>query len=330
MTDNRPADTSEEAGARGRTPRVAVVGSAVVDFVAHVPTRPRPGETVLARDLTVAVGGKGVNQAIAAARLGAEVAFVGCVGDDALGEMIRQALSRDRVDASHLLTTSDDGTAIASVVVDDTGENSIVMAPRANMRLTPQDVEAAAALIQKADVLLLQGEVPMDASLAAARIAHDAGATVILNAAPAIAFPPALLALTDVLVVNEHEAVALAEDPAAAAAADWPGLARKLFPSGPRAVIITLGDQGAYLNDGVNEASLPAHTVAVADPTGAGDAFCGAVAAELARGSPLADAVRLGNAAGALAVTVTGAEPALPHRAAVERLLAQDKRKELP
>ena len=299
----------------------------MVDFVAHVPTRPRPGETVLARDLTVAVGGKGVNQAIAAARLGAEVAFVGCVGDDALGEMIRRALARDGVDASHLLTASNEGTAIASVVVDDSGENSIVMAPRANKRLAPEDIEAAAALIQSADVLLLQGEIPMDASLAAARIAHQAGATVILNAAPAVAFPPALLGLTDVLVVNEHEAAALAQDPAAAAAADWPALARKLFPLGPRAVIITLGDQGAYLNDGASEASLPAHVVKVADPTGAGDAFCGAVATELARGASLTDAVRLGNAAGALAVTVTGAEPALPRRAAVERLLAQDKRR---
>ena len=309
---------------------MAVVGSAVVDFIAHVPARPRPGETVLARDLTVAVGGKGCNQAIAAARLGAQVAFVGCVGDDALGEMIRQALARDGVDAGHLLTTSDEGTAIGMPVVDDSGENSIVMAPRANMRLTPDDVDAAAPLIQRADVLLLQGEIPMDASLAAARIAHGASATVILNAAPAGPFPPALLALTDVLVVNEHEAAALAEDPAAATAADWPALARKLLRLGPRAVIITLGDQGAYLNDGAGEASLAAHAVTAVDPTGAGDAFCGTIAAELARGVPLTDAVRLANAAGALAVTVTGAEPALPHRAAVERLLAQTNRKGLP
>jgi ribokinase len=168
----------------------------------------------------------------------------------------------------------------------------------------------------------------MDASLAAARIARQAGARVILNAAPAAAFPAALLALTDVLVVNEHEAAALAEDPDAAAAADWPALARKLLPLGPRAVIITLGDQGAYLNDGGSEASLAAHAVTAVDPTGAGDAFCGAIAAELARGAPLADAVRLANAAGALAVTVTGAEPALPRLAAVERLLAQTNRKE--
>ena len=307
-----------------------MVGSAVVDFIAHVPARPRPGETVLARDLTVAVGGKGCNQAIAAARLGAEVAFVGCVGDDALGEMIRQALARDGLDASRLRTTSNEGTAIGMPVVDDSGENTIVMAPRANMCLTPEDVEMAAALIQQADVLLLQGEVPMDASLTAARIARAAGAQVILNAAPAAAFPPALLALTDVLVVNEHEAAAIAEDPDAAAAANWPALARRLLRLGPRAVIITLGDQGAYLNDGASEASLAAHTVAVADPTGAGDAFCGAIAAELARGAPLTDAVRLANAAGALAVTVTGAEPALPRRAAVERLLAQDNRKESP
>jgi ribokinase len=304
---------------------VTVVGSAVVDFIAHVPARPRPGETVLARDLTVAVGGKGCNQAIAAARLGAEVAFVGCVGDDALGEMIRQALAHDGIDGSHLRMTSDDGTAIGMPVVDDSGENSIVMAPRANMRLSLDDVEAASALIQLADALLLQGEIPMDASLAAARIARGAGATVILNAAPAEPFPPALLALTDVLVVNEHEAAALAEDLAAAAAADWPALASKLQRLGPRAVIITLGDQGAYLNDGTSEASLAAHAVTAVDPTGAGDAFCGAIATELARGAPLADAVRLANAAGALAVTVTGAEPALPRRAAVERLLAEAK-----
>jgi ribokinase len=182
---------------------VTVVGSAVVDFIAHVPARPRPGETVLARDLTVAVGGKGCNQAIAAARLGAEVAFVGCVGDDALGEMIREALARDGIDAGHLLTTSEEGTAIGMPVVDDSGQNSIVMAPRANMRLTPGDVEAASALVKQADALLLQGEIPMDASLAAARIAREAGATVILNAKSS--------GLTDVLVVNEFEAAALAQ-----------------------------------------------------------------------------------------------------------------------
>ena len=276
----------------------------------------------------MAVGGKGCNQAIAAARLGAEVAFVGCVGDDALGEMIRQALARDGVDAGHLHTTSDEGTAIGMPVVDDSGENSIVMAPRANMRLTPEDVEAASTLIKQADVLLLQGEIPMDASLAAARIARGDGATVILNAAPAGPFPSALLALTDVLVVNEFEAAALAEDPAAAAASDWPALARKLLRLGPRAVIITLGDQGACLNDGASEASLAAHAVTAVDPTGAGEAFSGAVAAEHARGAPQTDAVRQANAAGALAVTVTGAEPALPRRAAVERLLAQTNRKE--
>jgi ribokinase len=319
VTDDRLGRGTDDQ----RRPRVTVVGSAVVDFIAHVPARPRPGETVLAHDLTVAVGGKGCNQAIAAARLGAEVAFVGCVGDDALGEMIRQALARDGVDASHLRTTPDEGTAIGMPVVDDSGQNAIVMAPRANMRLTPEDVEAASTLIQQADALLLQGEIPMDASLAAARIARGAGSTVILNAAPAGPFPPALLALTDVLVVNEFEAAALAEDAAATAAADWPALARRLLRLGPRAVIITLGDQGAYLNAGASEASLAAHAVTAIDPTGAGDAFCGAVAAELARGAPLAAAVRLANAAGALAVTVTGAEPALPRRGAVERLLAQ-------
>jgi ribokinase len=309
---------------------VTVVGSAVVDFVAHVPVRPRPGETVLARDLTVAVGGKGCNQAIAAARLGAEVAFVGCVGDDPLGGMIRQALARDGVDARHLYTTSKEGTAIGMPVVDDSGQNTIVMAPRANMRLTPDDVRAASTLIEQANALLLQGEIPMDASLAAARIAHGAGAIVILNAAPAGPFPPALLDLTDVLVVNEFEAATLTEDSAAAEAADWPALARKLLRLGPRAVIITLGDQGAYLNDGACEASLAAHAVKAVDPTGAGDAFCGAVAAELARGLPLTDAVRLANAAGALAVTITGAEPALPRRADVERLLTRTDRKETP
>jgi ribokinase len=306
-----------------RTGKVAVVGSAVVDLIAHVHARPRPGETVLAHGLTMAVGGKGCNQAIAAARMGATASFVGMVGDDPFGDMIRQALQRDGVDARHLRVSPEEGTALGMPVVDDRGENAIVMAPRANTRLTAEHVREAAPLVREADVLLLQGEVPSEASTTAAEIVHDAGGRVMLNAAPAGEFPPRLLSLTDILVVNEHEAAALAgarpEDD------DWPAMAQELLPLGPRAVIITLGEQGAYLRDGAQEQSVPAYRMRAIDATGAGDAFCGALAAEVARETHLAEAVRIANAAGALAVTVSGAEPSLPWWDAVRRLLCESK-----
>jgi ribokinase len=305
-------------------PRVAVVGSAVVDFIAYVPSRPLPGETVLAQRFTVAVGGKGCNQAIAAARMGADVSFVGCVGDDPLGEMIRQALARDGVDVRHLRTVSDEGTAIGMPVVDDSGQNAIVMAPRANTRLTAEQVHGAAPLLEQAHVLLLQGEVPPEASIAAAEIAHAAGAKVAFNAAPAGSFPERLLLLTDILVVNEHEAAALTEGPPPEPD-DCPTVAQTLLALGPQAVVITLGEQGAYLTHGVEELRLEAYAVNSVDATGAGDAFCGALAAEVARGTDLVQAVRIANAAGALAVTVEGAEPSLPRRQAVLRLMHREQ-----
>lgn len=306
-----------------RTGKVAVVGSAVVDLIAHVHARPRPGETVLAHGFTMAVGGKGCNQAIAAARMGATPSFVGMVGNDPFGSMIRRALERDGVDARHLRVATEEGTALGMPVVDDRGENAIVMAPRANTRLTAEHVREAAPLLREADVLLLQGEVPMEASIEAAEIVHTARGRVVLNAAPAGDFPPRLLALTDILVVNEHEAAALVG--ARAEEDDWPAIARELLRLDPRAVIITLGEQGAYLRDGTREQWAPAHRVRPVDATGAGDAFCGALAAEVARETDLAEAVRIANAAGALAVTVAGAEPSLPRRDAVQRLLRESK-----
>ncbi|MGQ9573065.1 MAG: ribokinase [Chloroflexota bacterium] len=309
-----------EAGTDSDPPRVAVVGSAVVDFIAYVRVRPRPGETVLAQRFIMAVGGKGCDQAIAAARMGAGVCFVGCVGDDPLGEMIRRALVQDGVDVRHLHTVADEGTAIGMPVVDESGENAIVMAPRANTRLGPDQVRAAATLLRQADVLLLQGEVPWPASIEAAEIVRAAGGQVVLNAAPAGPFPQGLLRLSDVLVVNEHEVAALAEAPASSRN-DCLAVAQQLLGLGPRAVVITLGDQGAYLNDGGRELWLEAYCVNPVDATGAGDAFCGALAAEIAAGSDLAQAVRIANAAGALAVTGEGAEPSLPSRQAVARFL---------
>lgn len=306
------------------SPRVAVVGSAVVDFIAYVGARPRPGETVLAQRFTIAVGGKGCNQAIAAARMGASVCFVGCVGDDPLGEMIREALVRDGVDVGHLRTVADEGTAIGMPVVDDSSQNAIVMAPRANSLLSAEQVRGAAALVEQADLLLLQGEVPPEASIEAAEIAHAGGAQVVLNAAPAGPFPQRLLLLSDILVVNEHEAAALTKA-SPPRPNDCPAVAQKLLALGPRAVVITLGEQGAYLSDGAKELRVEAHGVNAVDATGAGDAFCGALAAEVACGSDLTEGVRIANAAGALAVTVEGAEPSLPRRETVARFLRRQR-----
>ena len=272
------------------TGRVLVLGSLNVDLVTRVERHPRPGETVLGEGLDRLAGGKGANQAVAAAAAGASVAMVGCVGDDAGGSAYRARLERLGIDVTGVRVVAGTSTGHALIAVSDDGENSIVVIPGANELFDEREVDAVDAL-GPGDVLLVQLEVPRAVVCTAVRRAAGRGARVVLNTAPYAALPPDVIALADPVVANEHEMAALAE-----AGAE------------PRSLLVTFGANGAAW-DGV---TAPAHEVAAADvvdTTGAGDAFCGALAASLASGADRATALDAALAAGAAAVRHTGAQP---------------------
>jgi len=301
---------------------VVVVGSLNIDLVVRTKALPRPGETIIASQLQAIPGGKGANQAVAAARLGAHVSLIGRVGADAYGEQLRQAISQEGVEVSGVLREEGTSTGLALIVVEDSGQNMIVVVSGANARLAPADINAAATVIAEHDVLLLQLETPMQTVARAAEVAHRHGLKTILNPSPACNLPDELWPLVDVLVANESEAGLLAgvpirsQEDAERAAID---LARR----GACAVVITLGKHGALAIDGASLSLLPAFDVPVVDTTAAGDAFVAGLAVALVEGRALADAVRWGNAAGALACTRMGAQPSLPSRVELLSLLGE-------
>ncbi|MFI0372321.1 ribokinase [Actinomadura sp. 1N219] len=295
---------------RSRDWDVVVVGSVNADLVVGVDRRPAPGETVLGSDLATHPGGKGANQAVAAARLGGRAGLVGRVGGDGHGELLRGALAADGVGLAHLATTPDAPTGVALITVGPDGDNSIIVSPGANARLGPDDVAAARAMIAGAAVVSFQLEVPLPAVLAAARVAADAGGRIVLNLSPPAPVPDELLALCDPLVVNEHEAAyLLGED----GDGDPRAMAAALVRSGPRSAVVTLGADGVVIADGaaapVRIASPKADAV---DTTGAGDAFTAALCLRLARGDSLPDAARYAARAGAAAVRKAGAQSSFP------------------
>ncbi len=297
---------------------VTVVGSLNMDLVVRVERHPRPGETVLGRGHDELPGGKGANQAVAAARLGAQVRMVGRVGDDPHGRALLSSLTRAGVDVAGV-RTSGARTGVAFIQVDDSGQNAIVVSPGANAELAVADLDAVGL---GTAVLMLQLEVPVAVSLAAARAARRSGALVVLNLAPARSLAPAELQDVTHLIVNEHEAGVLLNVAADDIVAEPEAAAGRLTELVPAAVI-TLGAQGAaYATREGDGGTQPAFAVRVVDTTAAGDAFAGALAARLAAGEPgLSTAVRHACAAGSLATTVLGAQPSLPTSEAVERLL---------
>ncbi|GLZ05133.1 ribokinase [Actinomadura sp. NBRC 104412] len=289
---------------------VVVVGSVNADLVIGVERRPGPGETVLGSDLAVYPGGKGANQAVAAARLGGRVAILARIGDDGNGALLRSALADAGVDLGHLLRTPGP-SGVALITVDPDGDNSIIVSPGANRRLLPSDVPPARPLLEGASVVSFQLEIPLETVHAAARTAADAGARVVLNLSPPAPLPDDLLALCDPLVVNEHEAAFLL---GRQGRGDGPaGLAERLLARGPRSVVITLGGDGALAADASGTASVPAPRVEAVDTTGAGDAFTAALCLRLARGDALADAARHAVRVGAAAVRAPGAQSSYPY-----------------
>ena len=298
-------------------PQICVVGSLNMDLVVQTPVLPSAGETLLGGPFATFLGGKGANQAVAAARAGAEVTIVGCVGDDAYGTAIRAGIEAEGIDVRHILERGDVASGVALIAVTPDGQNTIIVAPGANTTLTVEDIEHAAGAIAAADVLLLQLEVPLAVVVHAATLAHGAS-TVVLNPAPVQPLPEALVRSADYIVPNETEAAALT----GVTPAGWTTAAeaaRVLQQMGVENVVITLGSRGALLLHGTETHRQPAYTVDAVDTTAAGDAFLGAFAVALAEGLTAPDAVRRGAAAGALAATQYGAQPSLPTR---EEILA--------
>jgi ribokinase len=300
-----------------RNAKVVVVGSFNMDLVVKAGRRPQTGETLMGEEFGMFIGGKGSNQAIAAARLGADVTMIGKLGTDLFGDTLMAAHAEEGIHTDYVIRDTEVGTGIASILIDADGDNSIVIVPQANMRLSVEDIERASESIAAADVLLLQLEVPIAASQRAAEIAKSNGATVVLNPAPAQELPDDFLAQVDILTPNEVETESLS-GVKVSTATDAERAAKVLLDKGLSAVILTLGERGAVLLTPDLTRQVPAYTVEVVDTTAAGDAFCGALATVLARGDNLVDAVAFANAAGALAVTVLGAAPSMPTATQVE------------
>lgn len=300
---------------------IVVVGSLNMDLVVSVRQRPRTGETVLGSDVRFVGGGKGANQAIAAARLGGRVSMVGKVGDDPFGGTLTANLTAAGVATGGVKVEPGVSSGVAFITLDAAGDNQIIVSPGANARLTPADVRAQAGLIRQARVLLLQLETPLPTVVEAARVAHEQGATVILDPAPAQPLPSELLKLVDFLTPNEHEAAALSDQPitdlksAKVAAA-------KLLSQGVRQVLLKLGGEGVLCAAGNTFEHVPAFPVEVVDTTAAGDAFGAAFAVAWLEHGDLARALRFASAAGALTVTKAGAQSSLPYRKEVEAFLA--------
>ena len=299
-------------------PRVLVVGSANVDFTVALPRLPRPGETVSEGTLLVARGGKGANQAVAARRLGAEVRLVACVGEDASGRDVRQALTDEGIGVEAIVTTAHAATGTALIVVDAEGRNQIAVAPGANRALTLADVDRRAADFAWAEVVVCSLEIPLATARRALECARRYGALTILNPAPLPDRGLDFLDLGDYVTPNDGEAARLTGLPLA----DLDGaatVAAAVHALGSAHAIVTLGAGGAVAAGAGGRVHVPAFEVTAVDTTGAGDAFNGALGVALAERRPMAEAMRFANAAAGLACTVRGAQPSLPTRQQVER-----------
>lgn len=321
---------------------VIVLGSLITDLVARAPRLPHPGESFIGDEFGTFLGGKGFNQAVAAARLGASVTLIGRVGTDVFGDAFFPACASEGIHSEHLTRDSSAGTGIACIMIaTDSGQNAIIVLPRSNLTITPAEVEATmqtilsqpptnSALSASPGVFMAQCEMRMATIATGLRLAHEAGMTTMLNAAPIPRgpFPDDLFPLIDILAVNETEAAALAglavDSPMAAHTA-----AEGLLAQGSKHVVITLGAQGAIWSTldskgtHVSHQEIPAISVKQVDATAAGDAFCGALAASLAEGMPMMKALTRATAAGAVTVTRRGAFPSLPTAAEIEELLGQ-------
>jgi len=301
--------------------RIVVMGSSNTDMIIKVPRIPRPGETITGGKFSMAAGGKGANQAVAAARSGGRVTLIARVGNDLFGETAIEDFAADGIDVHCVLKDGEAPSGTALIFVGEDGENSIGVAPGANARLTRTDVERFREVIESADMLVMQLETPMETVEAAAGIAANKGVRTILNPAPAAPVPPDILALVGILTPNEHEAkvltgVEVRDETGARRAAE------ALVKQGVGTALITLGAQGAFVLSEDFRGMVRGYAVEAVDSTAAGDVFNGALAVALCEGRPLRDAVVFANAAAALSVTRLGAQPSIPRRREIDAFLS--------
>ncbi|NOZ21563.1 MAG: ribokinase [Planctomycetes bacterium] len=303
------------------TPTILVVGSLNMDLVVRAEHIPGPGQTLIGHDFQTVPGGKGANQAVAAARLGAKTYMVGRVGGDSFGSALVEALEESRVTTDYLEIDEMEANGVALILVDDQGENSIVVAPGANGKVTPHDVRSAEAAWAEASHVVLQLEIPLDAVECTLDTAREKGVTSVLDAGPAMKVPMELLRKADILSPNESETEALigrrVTDLDSARDA-----AKCFLDNGIGTVVLKLGDEGCLVATASDMTHVPAHKVKAVDTTAAGDAFTAALAVSLAEGKFLLDAAHYAAAVGAIAVTCFGAQPSLPTREVVERFIA--------
>lgn len=313
-----PEDKTSMTTHRSRP--IIVVGSSNTDMVIKTRRLPGPGETVLGGRFTMAPGGKGANQAVAAARAGGRVHLVARVGSDLFGESALQGFRRDGLHIDHVQTDDQAHSGIALIIVNEDGENSIAVASGANARLSPDDIRAARETIGRAGILLVQLEIPMETVEEAVKIAAEAGVKVIMNPAPARPLDPPVLQRIDYMTPNENEienitGIKVENEKDAATAA------RILLHHGVKTVLITLGQRGVYVAGQGFRKLIPGFKVEAVDSTAAGDVFCGALAVAIAEEKSLLDAVRFANAAAAISVMRLGAQPSAPGREEIEAFL---------
>lgn len=300
-------------------PKIIVVGSSNTDMIIQLERIPRPGETILGGQFSTAAGGKGANQAVAAARAGGQVTFVARVGRDMFGDQALAGFVQDGINVDHIVRDESAPSGVALIFVARDGENSIAVAGGANGQLSPADVQRAASVLTDASMLVMQLETPLPTVQAAAELAAQAGVRLILNPAPAQALPDALLQRVSILTPNETEAelltgVAVTDEAAANMAAD------KLLARGVQTVILTLGARGALVVNAASRQLVAGFVVKAVDTVAAGDVFNGALAVAMAEGQPLPQAVRFANAAAAISVTRLGAQPSAPQRHEIDQL----------
>ena len=302
--------------------KLVVLGSINADHILNLESFPTPGETVTGQHYQVAFGGKGANQAVAAGRSGADIAFIACTGDDDIGERVRRQLERDRIDVAPVRAVNAQSTGVALIFVNAEGENVIGIHAGANAALSVGQVAAEEARIAGAQALLMQLESPLESVLAAAKIAHQHQTTVVLNPAPARDLPDELLSLIDIITPNETEAEKLTgirvenDDDAAKAA-------RVLHEKGIGIVMITLGSRGVWVSHDGQGRRVPGFKVQAVDTIAAGDTFNGAFVTALLEGTALDEAIRFAHAAAAIAVTRKGAQPSVPWREEIDEFLRQ-------
>jgi ribokinase len=296
---------------------IVVVGSSNMDIFCYSDRLPVPGETVIGDRYWMVMGGKGANQAVGARRLGAEVTLVGRVGDDVFGQRMLDNFSSHGMALDHIQVDREAGSGVAMILVDKQAENSIVVVPGVNMRISPSDVESAAARLRAADVLLMQLEIPLEAIQRAVDLAREGHTLCVLNPAPARPLPDRILEKVDLLTPNQSEARVLTGIPAdTLEGAEAAGQA--LLDKGVQTVIITLGAQGAFIVQPGGTQHVKGLRVDAVDTTGAGDAFMAGLAVALAEGKPLEEATRFANVTGALSTQKPGAMPSMPSRVEVE------------